>query len=378
MRCIYSHCPKQYLGWPYRVRLILRSLGETDADIICLQEVEADAYETDFKPVFKARGYVCLYHNDMIKRKNEQSPLEIPGQAMFVKKKGWELKWEIQSYRALVGAFEISDAKHPFHGKVLTVVNVHLEGHPKRHKERASQLRSVLKKLWKRQEEWDYSIVCGDFNTPLTDPECACVQVLQKYRYLSVYKTDCLEDPTCILTPWNDPNEKRAVHVDHIFYTAKQFTRRGVTRIIDTSWNRNMVLIEGLPSKAWPSDHFSIAAILELKQINGKTKAKAKQTTKGEAAKVPKEPKDLLALRLKEVKKVLNPEEFARWSELQEPEHSGGKLTEEDIAERRERSSKRQTFVGGLEENKQAAIKAYANAQKEMKKSTKAKKKTKQ
>ena len=355
--------------------MILRLLGEMDADIICLQEVELEAYEADFKPVLKARGYFCAFHNDMVKRKKEE-PIEIPGQAIFMKKKGWESKWQIESYRSLVAAFEVTDPRHPFCGKVLAVVCVHLEGNPKRHTDRANQLRSVLSKLWKRKDEWDYSIVCGDFNTPLDDPECESVKVLQKYRYLSVYKTKCLNDPTCILTPWDSPDQ-HAVHVDHIFYNSKQLIRRGLTRIIDSEWNRNMVLIEGLPSKKWPSDHLSIAAVLELKPIKAKLKPTASQKARAPKERSADDVEAEVEMRREAVKSALSASEFERWSALQEPKHAGGLLSQEDIEARRTRSKARAELVDSLDEKKKALIKEYGNAQKQLKKVKKKQKKAK-
>jgi CCR4-NOT transcription complex subunit 6 len=45
------------LSWPYRRRLLFDELEEAQGDIVCLQEVQADHYETDINPFMVQLGY---------------------------------------------------------------------------------------------------------------------------------------------------------------------------------------------------------------------------------------------------------------------------------------------------------------------------------
>lgn len=58
---VYPYCPGWALNSSYRQRLVLRELMEADADIICLQEVQKDHFESTFNPELSKMGYVGLY-----------------------------------------------------------------------------------------------------------------------------------------------------------------------------------------------------------------------------------------------------------------------------------------------------------------------------
>ncbi|KAH7971767.1 hypothetical protein HPB52_002751 [Rhipicephalus sanguineus] len=58
---LYQHCHEDVLQWPLRRQNLLAELREVNADILCLQELQQDHYETDFKPELEKMGYGCLY-----------------------------------------------------------------------------------------------------------------------------------------------------------------------------------------------------------------------------------------------------------------------------------------------------------------------------
>uniref|UniRef100_A0A224ZAC8 Transcriptional effector ccr4 related protein n=1 Tax=Rhipicephalus zambeziensis TaxID=60191 RepID=A0A224ZAC8_9ACAR len=58
---LYQHCHEDVLQWPLRRQNLLAELREISADILCLQELQQDHYETDFKPELEKMGYGCLY-----------------------------------------------------------------------------------------------------------------------------------------------------------------------------------------------------------------------------------------------------------------------------------------------------------------------------
>ena len=58
---MYPYCPLWALSWNFRRRNLMRQMTRFDADIYCLQEVQADRFEQFFYPTFRANGYEGLY-----------------------------------------------------------------------------------------------------------------------------------------------------------------------------------------------------------------------------------------------------------------------------------------------------------------------------
>lgn len=60
-RQAYPHCPSWALAWTYRKRNLIREMALCDADILCLQELQADHYEDHFRPYFYRLGFESCY-----------------------------------------------------------------------------------------------------------------------------------------------------------------------------------------------------------------------------------------------------------------------------------------------------------------------------
>ncbi|CAM9566192.1 unnamed protein product [Ectocarpus sp. 12 AP-2014] len=57
----YPYCDFWALSWGYRKTNLLRELLEAGADVLCLQEVQSDAYQQFFQPHLSEKGYDGLY-----------------------------------------------------------------------------------------------------------------------------------------------------------------------------------------------------------------------------------------------------------------------------------------------------------------------------
>lgn len=64
----YPYCNTWNLAWSYRKLIILQELEDSQGDIICLQEVQADHYEQHLYPFMQERGY-----DGMFKQKTRES-----------------------------------------------------------------------------------------------------------------------------------------------------------------------------------------------------------------------------------------------------------------------------------------------------------------
>eukprot|EP00741_Cyanophora_paradoxa_P025079 tig00000342_g24207.t1 len=58
---MYPYCPGWALGWNYRKKNLIRELLTNRADIMCLQEVQCDAFEDFFRPEMSKYGYDAVY-----------------------------------------------------------------------------------------------------------------------------------------------------------------------------------------------------------------------------------------------------------------------------------------------------------------------------
>ena len=86
----YPYCPSWALSWNFRKGQILRELAGYDADVLCLQEVQADHFESFLYPQLSALGYEGLYKQ---KTREALGPRgRIDGCALFFKLSKFELK----------------------------------------------------------------------------------------------------------------------------------------------------------------------------------------------------------------------------------------------------------------------------------------------
>ena len=87
---MYPHCDAWSLSWPYRCTLLMHELKECHADVICLQEVQLDSYETDLVPAMAELGYDGLF-----KQKTRESMGQhgkVDGCAMFWRRSKFTVK----------------------------------------------------------------------------------------------------------------------------------------------------------------------------------------------------------------------------------------------------------------------------------------------
>ncbi|CAK9113683.1 Protein angel homolog 2 [Durusdinium trenchii] len=253
----FSKLDQAALPWEARLPRLLAILLKSEADVIMLQEVEKCAFEQDLVP--KLSGYFGL-HEERIKKSKTEPPLEIPACAVFFKKDRFELAWRAYPYRTVLCGLRLLDEDSEMNGKILAVANCHLEGHPLKIKERHSQLKSVLSNM--DRNDFHFSLLGGDLNDGANSK--LCKETFPACSYFSAYQFQeeaC--DVTCAVrvTPESDRDASR---VDHIFFGKEQFNLLAVQSVMDPEWNRTALLNGGLPCALWPSDHFSISAVVEL------------------------------------------------------------------------------------------------------------------
>ncbi|MET0464574.1 MAG: endonuclease/exonuclease/phosphatase family protein [Chitinophagaceae bacterium] len=241
----YTHVNSEALAWGARRLALTERIKRLDADVICLQEVEEDAYTLiDFN--LRKKGYTGVYA-----KKGCDKP---DGCATFFRHEVMHLlSNEVVYYSDEL--HEVSRSGHlaiicSFASElgVLRIINTHLkwdgEEKPPECHVGYRQIRELINKYVKADRTTYAWIVCGDLNAQFNSP---IVEALINNLFEDAYK-GC-EQNTC------NPN-RRAKRIDYILYTAGLRAIPERLKEIDD--------LTPLPSLNEPSDHLPIAATLQV------------------------------------------------------------------------------------------------------------------
>lgn len=185
---LYSYVPAEYLDWNYRKIGIRNIIIESDADLVCLQEVDLSTYQEE-KNFFSSIGFGSLLQQH--EPRNGHSTTN----AILYRKKLFSLQWESAERRTLLAHFQMKrstlvcsqqvenalwlgsvssdnsmvDPQTPSLRDVF-VACVHLEAQPHRAQNRFLQISKLLKKLKSRMKQTKLFpdapvVLCGDFNS---------------------------------------------------------------------------------------------------------------------------------------------------------------------------------------------------------------------
>jgi CCR4-NOT transcription complex subunit 6 len=85
---LYGYSPTEALSWNHRREVIMAELRAREPDIMCLQEVEQDAFETYFRPNLAHLDYKGLFWpKGRAKTMGNESAKAVDGCATFYKNK---------------------------------------------------------------------------------------------------------------------------------------------------------------------------------------------------------------------------------------------------------------------------------------------------
>jgi len=274
------------VSWPERFALIMDEITSCQADIICLQEVEFEAFD-DFLPSLKRHGYSGIMQN-----KKRRSGDHGHGVATFYREEKFELVDTIHRSRTMVTLLKDKERDN----RTTAVVNCHLEGRPDKAIARVKQLQSTLQDLSTKYTH-HAMIVCGDMNCMMNDSACSTylqlgtckdMQIMEwgslvdskvsdipshSYSLQSAYPVELMtEQPMDYVTFVSSP-QRFVSGLDQIWYhdSSNSVTVKGIKNPFHSPEHRRNVLESGLPCMHWPSDHLAIGCILEWKKDADKT-----------------------------------------------------------------------------------------------------------
>nr|XP_057946834.1 protein angel homolog 1-like [Doryrhamphus excisus] len=176
---LYKHCRLEVLDWDYRCNVLLEEIGRWEPDILCLQEVQENHYDTHLCPVLTQMGYNCAYKKRTgnktdgcatCYRNNRFSEVSVTLIEFF--------RPEIELLdRHNVGIVLLlrprvrQGSKVSAMGSLLCVANTHLLFNPSRGDVKLAQLAIMLAEIdsvvasWKAKGEHCNVVLCGDFNS---------------------------------------------------------------------------------------------------------------------------------------------------------------------------------------------------------------------
>jgi mRNA deadenylase 3'-5' endonuclease subunit Ccr4 len=158
----YPDTLPEHLDWTYRLPLILQRIHESNADIVCLQEVQIDCWDE-----------ICLrldgeFDLRILQNVTKEHPVAL---AILVKTSflGVECVAAESRSRAILTVLKFAHTN-----ETLFLANVHLQAGKNETKERFLQVQSLLKRIRKHASDMMTQtpniIIIGDFNMVSTDP----------------------------------------------------------------------------------------------------------------------------------------------------------------------------------------------------------------
>jgi endonuclease/exonuclease/phosphatase family metal-dependent hydrolase len=240
----YPNVDPEILRWDRRKFALAERITRLDADIVCLQEAEADLYDLIERNLV-ASGYSCVYA-----KKGNGKP---DGCAIFFRQEGLRFAGADTLYYH-DGRGGVPDSGHlaliaSFEGEwgAIKVAATHLrwgqDNKPPESHVGYWQIRELMDERFKADQTAYAWIVCGDLNAQAGSP---VIKELVSAGLVDAYAGR--EQATC------NPNG-RAKRIDYIFHTPGLKAEPAKIMQIDD--------LTPLPSAAEPSDHLAIMATFE-------------------------------------------------------------------------------------------------------------------
>ena len=172
----YRYISPLHAEWSYRHPILKEVLANYGVDILCLQECDPFSFHIDFGQYFRSElGYEFIIDSKDTKRaKYLNDPVaaaQIIRPSTLYKSDRFKVIHNEFRSRSIVTLFQIinengNENEHRF----AFIVNVHLEGAPKKWAVRFKQIKSILSRITFRCTELGLDpltvpvIICGDFN----------------------------------------------------------------------------------------------------------------------------------------------------------------------------------------------------------------------
>ncbi len=239
----YPFTDRHLLAWEARRDRLTARLLESDADVLCLQEVEEWVYHY-LRIRLEPAGYQGLYAQKGQRRPDGCATYFRPERIILLESRSFQ-------YRDGAGACDSGHvalvARFDLNGLTTSVINTHIRwDNPSARGINHIGYRQVTELLEQSSRDSSAaSVVCGDFNV---DPDKDFIQKMIASGYIDAYAS--APQPTA-------NSQCRAKRIDYIFHTAAFESDPLPLPFIDDE--------TPLPSETEPSDHLPIRAALTVR-----------------------------------------------------------------------------------------------------------------
>ncbi|CAL1533474.1 unnamed protein product [Lymnaea stagnalis] len=298
---LFNYCPSHALDMDYRKHLLLKEIIGYQADLLCLQEVDASIFSNQLTPAFRSLGYICLFRpkagqvsegcanfvredkfhvvNEMDISLSEylstdQSCADIWMEVCKVQ----PLKEKIEQRSSVLQVTVVESSE--ISGKYVCLANTHLYFHPTACNIRLIHTAVALRYLQSIREAYliegkEISLVfCGDFNSA---PHLGVFQLMtaqmiptdhadwisagkeEAFTSLELYQPINMES-ACGRPAYTNFTQGFQETLDYIFIDSDKLE---VTSVVPMPSEEEVRAHVALPSIVFPSDH--IAQICDLK-----------------------------------------------------------------------------------------------------------------
>lgn len=260
----YGHVHPDKLQWSARRLDVVAEISSTNADIVCLQEVEYALFEQDIFPTMVSLGYAGVIQKDP--KRSSDHPA---GNATFWRDGVLQLESETSRSRTLTTV--LADKL----GRRIAVVNCHLEGDPRQSTTRVKQLQTALKQVNGMQHHG--MLVVGDFNCDLRSSASAAYLAFGSvpvgveewghevpatagqvpghgYELSSAYGPASAGEFTFTI------RGSSVWFLDHVWFTPRALELLATRSPLRGAEHRAAILSRGLPGPGDASDHLPVAA----------------------------------------------------------------------------------------------------------------------
>lgn len=301
----YPNCPSWALAWTYRKRNLIREMAHFDADILCLQEVQADHYEDHFQPYFSRLGFdscfkvktresmgrkgkidgcATFFRKDMFALR-EQHTVEYNAVAHTRTKESRTLNRCLKGNVGLILILDTADGSGP-----IVVANTHLYWDPDLTDVKLFEVDIFMQELelviQQRMLGADVPIIiAGDFNS---EPISSVYEFLSTGT-CSMSKPDVPDDIYNVLSSCrlrhnlhvrssyslsgSEPEYTNYTHnfvgvLDYIWYGVESIVPTAIMKIPDERLlfgkESESSVIDGIPNAQWSSDHVALLTEFQL------------------------------------------------------------------------------------------------------------------
>jgi len=277
----YPSVPPELRAWPRRKTQLQRVILGVDADIYCMQEVEAVSFPEEFSFLADA-GYESIAPKDDSKGKRP----DMAKTAIFYKGSRLEKLWQEHRSRLVIGAF-----RHLPSGKVIYVASCHLEGAPWEVATRFTQMQNALASIRKHQKQQCIDpassalIFAGDFNESEDGAVFQCLQdgglskdfrppdfpdkevtkddYKHEFQMSDLYSSGTAAAGAERPPTFCAPEDHRYVAIDFVFYTHNTLRPAAVRRPF-TDEQAKVTTGVGIPAAWHFSDHVPVGGVFRL------------------------------------------------------------------------------------------------------------------